>query len=82
MATCHAGKSGSQQQQRREPGVGASIDDDIGPAFRATLEMLEWPRICEHLAEFSSTQCGKRACLSLPIPPTQQASELLLEETR
>lgn len=36
-------------------------DDHMGPAFRATLAMLEWPRLCEHVAAFASTSIGKAA---------------------
>lgn len=36
-------------------------DDHMGPAFRATLDMLEWPRLCEHVAAFASTSLGKAA---------------------
>ena len=36
-------------------------DDHMGPAFRATLAMLEWPRLCDHVAAFASTSSGKAA---------------------
>lgn len=77
---CHARKS--KELEVSAELSESTIDDGIGPAFRATLDMLEWSRICDHLSAFSSTQCGKRACLSLGIPRTQRESERLLEETR
>lgn len=41
---------------------GAVEDDDVmGPAFKATLAMLEWPRLCEHIAAFASTTIGRAA---------------------
>jgi hypothetical protein len=75
---CAAGKAKAAEARAD----GGDELDAIGPAFRATLEMLEWPRICEHLADFASTQCGKRACLQLSIPRTQRESERLLLDTR
>jgi hypothetical protein len=54
----------------------------LGPAFQATLRMLEWPRICEHLAEFASTAAGKRACQRLLPPATTRESEQELALTR
>jgi hypothetical protein len=33
----------------------------MGPAFKATLEMLEWPRLCEHVSAFASTTIGRAA---------------------
>jgi hypothetical protein len=77
---CHARKS--KELETSAELSESNIDDGIGPAFRATLDMLEWSRICDHLSAFSSTQCGKRACLSLGIPRTQKESERLLAETR
>jgi len=52
------------------------------PAMRATLRMLEWNRICEHLAAFASTAAGKQACLNLGVPRTEEGSQLLLRQTR
>ena len=34
-------------------------DEAMGPAFRATLAMLEWPRLCKHVAAFAATSAGK-----------------------
>ena len=33
-----------------------------------TLELLEWPRLCQHLAQFASTAAGQRRCLDEPLP--------------
>jgi len=46
-----------------------------------TLELLEWPRLCQHLATFASTALGKVAALHLRIPTTQHQSETLLAQT-
>ena len=56
--------------------------EEIGPAFQATLQMLEWPRLCSHVAEFASTHVGKRACKSMQVPEDPQESERLLKQTR
>jgi len=42
-----------------------------------TLELLEWPRLCQHLATFAATKLGVAAALNLQIPETQaQTAEL------
>lgn len=41
--------------------------DPIGPAYRATMNMLEWHKLCEHVARFASTHAGKRACRALEV---------------
>ncbi|MEG4806929.1 endonuclease MutS2 [Microcoleus sp. F8-D3] len=42
-----------------------------------TLELLEWPRLCQHLATFAATKLGVAAALDLEIPATQvQTAEL------
>ncbi|GBF93591.1 DNA mismatch repair protein [Raphidocelis subcapitata] len=56
--------------------------DEMGPAFRATLKLLEWPAFCEHVAGFASTAVGKRLCRALEVPLAQAASERMLAETR
>lgn len=63
------------------PGVETN-SEHIGPAFRATLTMLEWRRVCEHVADFASTSAGRRACQALAVPATQEESEELLRLTR
>ncbi|KIY94552.1 DNA mismatch repair protein MutS2 [Monoraphidium neglectum] len=54
----------------------------MGPAFKATLDLLQWPAFCEHVADFASTSVGKRLCRQLEVPLDQAASERLLAETR
>jgi len=54
----------------------------MGPAFKATLGLLEWPEFCEHVASFASTAVGKRLCRQLEVPLDQPTSERLLAETR
>ncbi len=45
------------------------------------LELLEWPRLGEHLAGFASTAAGRRHCRVLPLPDSVAESERLLAET-
>ncbi|MBE8969823.1 endonuclease MutS2 [Nostocales cyanobacterium LEGE 12452] len=47
-----------------------------------TLELLEWPRLCHHLATFAATKLGATAARHLKIPDSQTQSELLLEQTK
>jgi len=47
-----------------------------------TLELLEWPRLGEHLASFTSTKLGARAARHLPIPDNRETSITLLQETK
>jgi len=45
-----------------------------------TLELLEWPRLCQHLATFAATKLGVAAALDLEIPATiAQTTELLAQ---
>ncbi|MEL7354015.1 MAG: endonuclease MutS2 [Cyanobacteria bacterium P01_A01_bin.116] len=46
-----------------------------------TLTLLEWPRLCRHLATFTATNIGTAAAHQLQIPKTQTASEALLAQT-
>ncbi len=47
-----------------------------------TLELLEWPRLCQHLASFAVTKLGVMAARQLPIPTTIAESQLLLRQTQ
>ncbi|MFP4133744.1 MAG: endonuclease MutS2 [Halothece sp.] len=47
-----------------------------------TLELLEWQRLGEHLATFTSTKLGARAARNLPIPRDRETSLTLLTETK
>jgi DNA mismatch repair protein MutS2 len=46
-----------------------------------TLELLEWPRLCQHLASFAVTKLGVMAARQLLIPQTIAASQILLNQT-
>ena len=46
-----------------------------------TLNLLEWPRLCRHLATFTATNIGNVAAQRLPIPASQVESEALLAQT-
>ncbi|MEL6553233.1 MAG: endonuclease MutS2 [Cyanobacteria bacterium J06621_11] len=46
-----------------------------------TLNLLEWPRLCRHLATFTATNIGTVAAQRLPIPASQEESEALLAQT-
>ncbi|MEH1847317.1 MAG: endonuclease MutS2 [Nostoc sp.] len=47
-----------------------------------TLELLEWHRLCQHLATFAATKLGATAARHLKIPDSQVESEQLLEQTK
>ncbi|GAB4374123.1 MAG: endonuclease MutS2 [Elainellaceae cyanobacterium] len=47
-----------------------------------TLELLEWSRLCQHLATFSATKLGAAAARHLRIPDTVTESQELLAQTK
>jgi DNA mismatch repair protein MutS2 len=47
-----------------------------------TIELLEWPRLCQHLATFTATKLGNLAARHLPLGQTQAESLTLLAQTR
>ncbi|MGB0561629.1 MAG: endonuclease MutS2, partial [Spirulinaceae cyanobacterium] len=47
-----------------------------------TLELLEWSRLCNHLATFTATKLGAIAARHLTPPRTQSESEVLLTQTK
>jgi len=51
------------------------------PVLQETLELLEWPRLCEHLASFASTKPGRRAALGTALPEDLATSRLWLART-
>ena len=51
------------------------------PVLQETLELLEWPRLCEHLASFASTKPGRRAALGTSLPEDLATSRLWLART-
>ena len=50
-------------------------------ALEDTLNLLEWPRLCEHLSGFASTLQGRRYCRQLTLPVDLASSRLRLAET-
>jgi len=46
-----------------------------------TLELLEWRRLCQHLATFAATPLGRRACLELDPWRSREESEAWLGQT-
>ncbi|MEL6938938.1 MAG: endonuclease MutS2 [Cyanobacteria bacterium J06598_1] len=46
-----------------------------------TLNLLEWPRVCRHLATFTATNIGNAAAQRLLIPTNRAESEALLAQT-
>ncbi|MGD1715406.1 endonuclease MutS2 [Dapis sp. BLCC M172] len=47
-----------------------------------TLELLEWPRLCQHLATFTATKLGAIAAHRLQIPSTRAETIRLLAQTQ
>ncbi|MCU0571285.1 MAG: endonuclease MutS2 [Oculatellaceae cyanobacterium Prado106] len=47
-----------------------------------TLDLLEWPRLCQHLATFASTKLGMRVASTLAIPTAIATSQELLCQTQ
>ncbi len=47
-----------------------------------TLELLEWPRLCQHLSTFAATKLGAVAAHHVKIPDAQSQSEQLLAQTK
>ncbi|NJR37697.1 MAG: endonuclease MutS2 [Leptolyngbyaceae cyanobacterium CSU_1_4] len=47
-----------------------------------TLELLEWSRLCQHLATFAATKLGTRAASHLRIPTALVESQALLSQTQ
>ncbi|MBE9042059.1 endonuclease MutS2 [Oscillatoriales cyanobacterium LEGE 11467] len=47
-----------------------------------TLELLEWPRLCQHLSTFAATKLGRVAAQNLQVPTTPADSLELLAQTQ
>lgn len=77
------GRSPAVQIQAQAPGEQDEEEEpeDLGPAARATLRMLEWERLCSHVAKFASTTAGREAAKALRIGSTVAESRKLLSET-
>ena len=50
-------------------------------AWHETLELLEWPLVCQHLSDFASTRMGRDAARTLELPQTLASSSQRLAET-
>ena len=48
-------------------------------AALATQKMLEWPRLCSHVAKFASTTLGRKAVLELKVSNFWYCAPLLLQ---
>ena len=55
---------------------------DLSLIQHETLNLLEWPRLCQHLSTFAATKVGTLAAQSLVTPDSQAASLGLLAETQ
>lgn len=47
-----------------------------------TLELLEWPRLCQHLSTFAATKLGAVATRQLKLPTSLAGSQELLQQTQ
>ena len=61
-----------------EPATERCLEDQ---AWQETLELLEWPLVCQHLSDFASTRMGRDAARRLELPANLAASSLRLAET-
>ncbi len=50
--------------------------------IKETLELLEWERLCQHLATFAATKLGAMAARGLVLPDTKEESLILLAQTK
>ena len=50
-------------------------------AWQETLELLEWPLVCQHLSDFTSARMGRDAARTLELPVSLAASSQRLAET-
>ena len=55
---------------------------DLSPIQHETLELLEWPRLCQHLSTFAATKMGALAAQGLDLPDSQAVSTHLLAQTQ
>jgi DNA mismatch repair protein MutS2 len=54
---------------------------ELSGVERDTLGLLEWPRLCAHVASFASTAAGRRYCEALSLGSSVEESRSLLAET-
>ncbi len=50
-------------------------------AFQETLELLDWPIVCQHLSTFASTVQGRQECCNLQLPSDLESSRRQLAQT-
>jgi len=61
------------------PDISLATNPAAAPdVLQETLELLEWPRLCRHLAQFASTSQGRRRCLDQPLPSDSDQTRLRL----
>jgi DNA mismatch repair protein MutS2 len=60
------------------PSVSSCPDSSLR---QETLELLEWPRLCQQLATFAATPLGRRACVELDPWRSREESEAYLDQT-
>ena len=61
-----------------EPRAAGPVQED---SQQEALALLEWPRLCSHLASFASTTAGHGFCRHTPLPESIGESRRLLAET-
>ncbi|MFN9693923.1 MAG: hypothetical protein ACK550_09040, partial [Synechococcaceae cyanobacterium] len=70
------------QLPRPLPASGAPSPQHQEPAIAVeTLDLLEWPRLAAHVAQFASTATGQCHCQRLPLASSAAASREWLAET-
>jgi len=77
-STTYSSSKGSETPKQKFTGT----SDHLQPAALSTLQVLEWQRLCQHVAAFASTSLGQRACATLFPETTPAKCESLLAETR
>mmetsp|Transcript_17496 Transcript_17496/g.52525 ORF Transcript_17496/g.52525 Transcript_17496/m.52525 type:complete len:757 (+) Transcript_17496:125-2395(+) len=86
VAVCRAAGSavvgGSASTALKDSRGDASDEDTRGPAFHATLAMLEWPRLKQHVATFTNTAVGRAQINEMVVPESQKESEQLVADTQ
>ena len=56
-------------------------DSDKKQIISESLNLLEWPTVCSHLATFSVTQQGRKRCENFDLPLDLSLSQKLLSQT-
>ena len=58
------------------------VEFQINAIASETLDLLEWQRLCQHLATFAATKLGAVAARQLKLPNTKEESQHLLAQTQ